>query len=72
MITEDYLKKFNHNEFYENIKEFGGYIANREKIVRLNPDRLVNLLNVYFRSVLLYPSRDCCKYIFTDPSGRLV
>jgi hypothetical protein len=72
MITEDYLKKFNHNEFYENIKEFGGYIANREKIARFNPDRLVNLLNVYFRSVLLNPSRDSCKYIFTDPSGRLV
>lgn len=72
MNTKDYLKKLNQNEFFDNIKEFRGYTSNRKKMVLLNPNRLVNLLNVYFRSVLLYPSTDIRKYVITDPTGRLV
>jgi hypothetical protein len=71
MSTRDHLNKFNHKEFFENIGEFRGYIAARKEIARLNPDKLVNLLYVYFRSVLLYPSPDMRKYYITGPNGEL-
>lgn len=70
MSKKDYLKKFDHNEFFENIKVFGGYINSRKKIERLDPDKLINLLYVYFRSVLLYPSPDIRKYYITRPNGE--
>ena len=66
----DHLRKFDGKEFYENIEEFRGYLANRRKIARLNPDRLVNLLYVYFRSVLLYPSPDLREYYVIGPEGK--
>jgi hypothetical protein len=67
----DPLTAFNAKEFFENISEFRGYIVNRQKHAKLNPDKLVNLLYVYFRSVLLYPSPDMLKYYVNGPNGGL-
>jgi len=66
-----HLTKFNEKELFENISEFRGYIVNRKRGVKLNPDKLINLLYVYFRSVLLYPSPDMRKYYLTGPDGKL-
>ncbi len=66
----DHLSKFNEKEFFENITEFRGYIVERKRQAKLNPDKLVNLLYVYFRSVLLYPSPDMRKYYLTGPDGK--
>ncbi|MCK4815352.1 hypothetical protein KA005_06250, partial [bacterium] len=66
----DHLAKFNANEFFENITEFKGYIVNRKRRAKLNPDKLINLLYVYFRSVLLFPSPDMHKYYLTGPDGK--
>jgi len=67
----DHLVKFNEKEFSENITELKGYWVARKSQVNLNPDKLVNLLYVYFRSVLLYPSPDMRKYYLTGPDGKL-
>jgi hypothetical protein len=67
----DHLTKFNAKEFFENITEFRGYIISRKRQAKLNPDKLVNLLYVYFRSVLLYPLPDMRKYYLTGPDGKL-
>ena len=66
----DHLVKFNEKEFFEHITEFRGYIVERKRQVKLNPDKLINLLYVYFRSVLLYPSPDMRKYSLTGPDGK--
>jgi len=65
------LTKFTAYEFLENSKEFGGYAVNRKKVERLNPDKLVNLMYVYFRSVLLYPSPEMREYRLNGPDGGL-
>ncbi|MFC1896945.1 hypothetical protein ACFL0Q_09890 [Thermodesulfobacteriota bacterium] len=67
----DHLTKFNEKDFFENITEFRGYIVSRKGQAKLNPDKLINLLYVYFRSVLLYPSPDMRKYYLTGPDGKL-
>lgn len=67
----DHLAKFSAKEFFENISEFRGYIENKGKNVKLNPDKLINLLYIYFRSVLLYPSPDIREYRVNGPDGKL-
>lgn len=67
----DHLTKFSVKEFIENISEFRGYIDTKRKQVKLNPDKLINLLYIYFRSVLLYPSPDMRQYVVTGPDGGL-
>jgi len=67
----DHLVKYNEKEFFENINEFKGYLVNRKRLEKLNPEKLVNILYVYFRSVLLYPSPDMHKYYLTGPDGKL-
>lgn len=67
----DQLTKFSVKEFFKNITEFRGYIVSRKRQPKLNPDKLVNLLYVYFRSVLLYPSPDMRKYCLTGLDGKL-
>ena len=42
----DHLVKFSGKEFSENITELKGYWVVRKKQVKLNPDKLVNLLYV--------------------------
>ncbi len=64
------LKKFSEREFFENIPEFNGYLSNRKKDAVLNPDKLVNLLSVYLRSVLLFPSPDMDKYTVQGAGGK--
>lgn len=66
-----HFKKFTEHQFFENIKEFKGYITHHGSGARLNPDKLLNLLTVYFRSVLLYPSPDTSRYIVKDPQGGI-
>jgi hypothetical protein len=69
--TIDHLAAFNANEFFENVGEFRGYIVSRRTQPKLNPDKLINLLHVYFRSVLLYPSPDMREYYVTGPDRKL-
>jgi len=66
-----YLTKYTPKEFFENISEFRGYFVNKKRDVNLNPDKLVNFLYIYFRSVLLYPSPDMREYIVTGPDGKI-
>ena len=66
----EYLTKFNEKEFFENFKEFKGYLVNRKKYPKLNPDKLINLLNTYFRSLLLHPSPDTRKFVMQGPDGK--
>jgi hypothetical protein len=67
----EHLTKFSGKEFFENVQEFKGYIVSRKKHPSLLPDKLINLLSIYFRSVLLYPSPDTHKYYINDPDGKL-
>lgn len=66
----DYLARFNEKEFFENITGVRGYIVNRERRTNLDPDRLINLLHVYFRSVLLYPSPEMREYHVKGTDGK--
>jgi len=66
------LIKFTHQEFIDNFVMFKTYYQYRKTLQLLNPDMLVELLNVYFRSVLLYPSNDMKKYYITASDGRLL
>lgn len=66
------LTKFTHQEFINNFVAFRAYYQYRKTLELLNPEMLVELLNVYFRSVLLYPSNEMNKYYITDSEGRLL
>lgn len=66
------LIKFSHQEFIDNFSAFYAYNLYRKKLQLLNPDKLVELLYVYFRSVLLYPSNDMTQYYITASDGRLL
>ena len=66
------LTKFTHQEFIDNFVAFRAYYQYRKTLELLNPDMLIELLNVYFRSVLLYPSNEMNKYYITDSGGRLL
>ena len=68
----DPLIKFTHQEFIDNFIAFHAYNQYRKTLQLLNPDMLVELLNVYYRSVLLYPSNDMKKYYITASDGRLL
>jgi hypothetical protein len=66
------LIKFTHQEFIDNFVTLKTYYQYRMILKLLNPDMLVELLNVYFRSVLLYPSNSMKKYYITASDGRLL
>jgi hypothetical protein len=66
------LTKFTHQEFINNFVTFRAYYQYRKTLELLNPEMLIELLNVYFRSVLLYPSYEMNKYYITDSVGRLL
>jgi len=66
------LIKFNHQEFINNFIAFRAYKHYGKTLQLLNPEMLIELLNVYFRSVLLYPSNDMKKYYVTASDGRLL
>jgi len=66
------LTKFTHQEFINNFVAFRAYYQYRKTLELLNPEMLIELLNVYFRSVLLYPSDEMNKYYITDSDGRLL
>jgi hypothetical protein len=68
----DPLAKFTHQEFIDNFIVFRYYYGYRTTLVLLNPDKLVEVLNIYFRSVLLYPSSELKKYYITASDGRLL
>ena len=65
------LTKFNHQDFFENFVSFRAYYHYRKTLQLLNPEMLIELLNIYFRSVLLYPSIDHKQYYITASDGRL-
>lgn len=67
----DPVTAFSAYEFLDNAKEFKGYTSSRGTDARLNPDKLINLLYVYFRSVLLYPSPQLREYNLTGRDGAL-
>lgn len=67
------LIKFNHQEFIDKfIVFFQSYNHYRKSLNLMNPEMLIELLNVYFRSVLLYPSNEMKKYYITASDGRLL
>ena len=66
------LIKFTHKEFIDNFVTFKAYYQYRKTLQLLNPDMLIELLKVYFRSVLLYPSNNMNKYYITASDGRLL
>lgn len=66
------LIKFNHQDFIDNFIAFRAYYQYRKTLQLLNPEMLIELLNIYFRSVLLYPSNDMKKYYVTASDGRLL
>lgn len=66
------LKKFGHQEFIDNFVAFRAYYQYRKTLQLLNPFMLIELLNIYFRSVLLYPSTDLKQYYITASDGRLL
>lgn len=66
------LKKFGHQEFIDNFVAFRAYYQYRKTLHLLNPSMLIELLNIYFRSVLLYPSTDLKQYYITASDGRLL
>lgn len=66
------LIKFNHQDFIDNFITFRAYYQYRKTLQLLNPEMLIELLNIYFRSVLLYPSNDMKKYYITASDGRLL
>jgi hypothetical protein len=68
------LKALTPYEFLDNSVIFHSYIQYRKTLQLLNPDMLVKLLDVYFRSVLLYPSSTKKDYYITapPPDGRLL
>jgi len=63
------LSRFTHQEFIDNFGIFRSYYQYKKTIELLNPQMLIELLNVYFRSVLLYPSPDTKKYYITATDG---
>ena len=65
------LSRFTHQEFIDNFGIFSAYYQYRKTIELLNSQMLIELLNVYFRSVLLYPSPDMKKYYITATDGPL-
>jgi len=66
------LKAITPYEFLDNFIIFHSYNQNRQTFQLLNPDMLVKLLEIYFRSILLYPSGSQTKYYITAPDGRLM
>ncbi len=66
----DPLTKLTHQEFINNFVVFRAYYRYRKTLQLLNPEMLIELLNVYFRSVLLYPSKEMNQYYITDSDGR--
>lgn len=66
------LKPLTPYEFVDNSVIFHSYIQYRQTLQLLNPDMLVKLLDVYFRSVLLYPSSTKKEYYITARDGRLL
>ena len=47
------LPKFGHQDFIDNFIAFRAYYQYRRTLQLLNPEMLIELLNIYFRSVLL-------------------
>lgn len=66
------LVKFKHQEFIDNFIAFKAYHYYRKTLKLLNPDKLIELINIYLRSILLYPSTDMKSYYITASDGRLL
>lgn len=66
------LTKFSHQEFIDNFVAFRAYYKYRKTLLLLNPDMLVEVLNIYFRSVILYPSNTIKKYYVNASNGKLL
>jgi hypothetical protein len=66
------LTKFSHQDFIENFVAFRAYYHYRKTLHLLNPEMLTELLNIYFKSVLLYPSSEQKQYYITASDGRLL
>lgn len=66
------LSKFTHQEFIDSFVIFRSYYQYRKTLELLSPEMLIELLKVYFRSVLLYPSSEMKRYVITDSNGSLL
>jgi hypothetical protein len=66
------LKKFTHQEFIDNFVAFRAYYRYRKTLLLLNPDKLIEFINIYLRSILLYPSTEMKKYYINASDGRLL
>lgn len=65
------LIKFTPEEFIDNFIRLHEYNQYRKSGKLLNPDKLIEVLDGYFRSVLLYPLSSTKKYYITDTAGRI-
>ncbi len=66
------LEKFNHQEFIDNFVAFKAYYHYRKTLKLLNPQKLIEFLNIYLRSILLYPSPENKPYNVTNKEGSLL
>ena len=66
------LVKFKHQEFIDNFIAFKAYYYYRNTLNLLNPEKLIEFLNIYLRSILLYPSPETKEYYITASDGRLL
>lgn len=57
------IAKCKENKFISNLQELKNYIIASKKFPILNPDKLINLLNIYFESMLLYKSNSPKKFL---------
>lgn len=66
------LTQFIEQEFIDNFVSFRAYYHYRKTLKLLNPEMLIELLNTFFRSVLLYPSTDVKTYHILSSDGNIL
>jgi hypothetical protein len=58
-------KKCDEKDFINYLRELKNYLVAREKYANLNPEKIINLMNLHYQSLLLYKSNSTKKFIIT-------
>lgn len=58
-------KKCDEKDFINNLQELKNYLVAREKYANLNPEKIIDLMNIHYQSLLLYKSNSPKKFIIT-------
>lgn len=64
------MTRFNEIELLDKIIEFKGYFDAKKTLPKLNPDKLINFLHIYFRAVLTYPLPETIRIIIKSPDHK--